>query len=148
MRCAEKQCQSLTSTRPSTALAIRYPSGSASLTWTILAQTPEECTYICTDGHIKVASPAHAPTKVIVTRCVGRGGGEVEEFDFPLPTNTGPGLIFPNSEGFQYEATAVAEAIAAGKLECEEYPIEETLTIQGILDAYRKELGLVYPADA
>lgn len=125
----------------------RYPTGSACLNFTLLAQTPEESIYLCTEGSLKLGSPAHAPTKLTVSKTAGRGEAVQEEFTFPLPVNKGPPLNFPNSEGFQYEAQAVAEAISGGLLECPEYPLEESIVIQAILDKFRAEVGVVYPAD-
>ncbi|MDO4976098.1 MAG: hypothetical protein Q4E53_02435 [Eubacteriales bacterium] len=47
--------------------------------------------------------------------------------------------------GYEYEVRACKRAILDGKLECEEIPHDETLTILKHMDNLRKEWGVVYP---
>ncbi|KAK6197043.1 bacterial [Scheffersomyces amazonensis] len=49
--------------------------------------------------------------------------------------------------GFIYEANAMAEDIAAGRIENAILPWDETLLTMGIMDDVRKEAGLVYPQE-
>ncbi len=49
--------------------------------------------------------------------------------------------------GYTHEAVAVGEALAAGKLECAEIPLGETLEIARTLDQLRAQWGLRYAAD-
>ena len=42
----------------------------------------------------------------------------------------------------------MATAVAAGKLECDEYTQDETLAIQATLDNVRTQLGVVYAPDS
>ncbi len=49
--------------------------------------------------------------------------------------------------GYEYEVWASMEAIAAGKLECEQMPHDETVRIMELMDSLRKEWGVVYPGE-
>lgn len=49
--------------------------------------------------------------------------------------------------GYEYEVRAVMRAIKEGKLECEEMPHEETIRVMEIMDALRKEWGVIYPGE-
>lgn len=52
-----------------------------------------------------------------------------------------------NYNGFIYEANAVADDIAAGRIENATMPWAESLLVMDLLDTARKESGLVYPQD-
>lgn len=47
--------------------------------------------------------------------------------------------------GYEYEAMACKKAIEAGKTECEEMPLEETMLIMEQMDALRAAWGVEYP---
>ncbi|MBO4901364.1 MAG: Gfo/Idh/MocA family oxidoreductase [Lachnospiraceae bacterium] len=47
--------------------------------------------------------------------------------------------------GYEYEVLSCKKAIEEGKIECEEMPHAETLTIMRQMDAIRKQFGIVYP---
>lgn len=49
--------------------------------------------------------------------------------------------------GYEYEVIAAMKAIKEGKLECEEMPHQETLYIMRMMDALRKEWGIIYPQE-
>ena len=49
--------------------------------------------------------------------------------------------------GYEYEVIACMKAIEEGKLECEEMPHAETIWVMELMDAIRKEWGLVYPCE-
>ena len=51
------------------------------------------------------------------------------------------------SQGFVYEAAAVQEAVAAGKLEHEEMTLTETLAVAKLFEQVRGQIGLRYPWD-
>lgn len=53
----------------------------ANITVTLQARTPEETVYIGTKGHMRICTPAHAPTKCIITNVSwGMGWGEGPPF--------------------------------------------------------------------
>ena len=47
--------------------------------------------------------------------------------------------------GYEHEVEACIRAIAAGRIECEEMPHDETLRIMRMMDEIRKQWGLKYP---
>ena len=47
--------------------------------------------------------------------------------------------------GYEYEVAAAAEAILDGRVECEAMPHADTVRIMELMDAIRREWGLVYP---
>lgn len=49
--------------------------------------------------------------------------------------------------GYEYEVRACIRAIQEGKLECEEMPHSETIRVMQIMDALRKEWGVIYPGE-
>eukprot|EP00392_Amoebophrya_sp_AT5.2_P001514 g1516.t1 len=133
-----------------------HPDVSAVVSWNALCQTPEELLVTGTKGSLKIEAPAHCATRATLTLLSGpehdeasRGtGNRVEEIQCPLP----PGIErssfnFPNSELMQYEALAVVEALAEGKLECADYTWAETREVTRLMDHIRKELGVRYPQD-
>ena len=130
-------------------LPCRYgDAGTATFTYTLNAETPEEMTYVGTKGSIHIASPAHCPVKMVI-KTEGpnhaRGDARIEEVcEFPLPVNKDGvnTLNFPGSEGFQYQALAVSECIKAGKRECPEYTHAETIHTMETMDEIRKQLGV------
>ena len=120
----------------------------ATVNYTIRGETPETVTFIGTKGQIEICTPAHAPTAVKITKATAHGTTATQTFHFPLPA-TAPGLpplVFPNSQGFQYEAMAVADAISKGLTEAPEWTLDETMDMMNELDEIRRQLGVVYPA--
>ena len=55
-------------------------------------------------------------------------------------------MNFPNSNGFQYEAAAVADAISKGLTEAPEWTLDETMNMMREMDDIREQVGVVYPA--
>eukprot|EP00977_Amphora_coffeiformis_P001045 scaffold220_cov169-Amphora_coffeaeformis.AAC.25 len=122
--------------------------GVASLSYGILCETAEETTIVGTKGRMTIKSPAHCPTRLVVTlKADGRGAAAGEfVYDYPLPEDTDAikaagGYFYPNSAGFCYEAAAVARCIAAGKLEAPQYTLSETIVAMKILEQARIQLG-------
>lgn len=123
--------------------------GCATLSFGMLGESVEETIVLGTKGRIKICSPGHCPTKVTASiKASGRGqsGGEYE-FEYPLPTDTediikAGGFFYPNSQGFCYEAAAVARCIASGKTEAPQYTLNETLTNMKAVDEMRSQLGV------
>lgn len=123
--------------------------GVASLSYGLLCESVEETTVVGTKGRLTIQSPAHCPTKLIVTlKGDGRGAAAGDMvYDYPLPEDTedikaAGGYFYPNSAGFCYEAAAVARCIASGKLEAPQYTLSETLVAMKILEQTRLQLGV------
>eukprot|EP00927_Polykrikos_kofoidii_P064968 TRINITY_DN60767_c0_g1_i1.p1 TRINITY_DN60767_c0_g1~~TRINITY_DN60767_c0_g1_i1.p1 ORF type:complete len:348 (-),score=62.14 TRINITY_DN60767_c0_g1_i1:27-1070(-) len=122
--------------------------GSANLMFTITADTPEDAVVICDQGFVRIHGPHHCPTRVTCARKGARGSFMEETFEFELPKlPEGLSVNLPNSEGFLYEVQAVEDCLKAGKTECEEFPLEESLVVVRIMDAYRKQVGVTYPGE-
>lgn len=122
--------------------------GVANLSYGLLGESVEETTIVGTKGRMKIKSPAHCPTQLVVTlKGDGRGAAAGEMvYDYPLPEDTDAitaagGYFYPNSAGFCYEAAAVARCIAAGRLEAPQYTLSETLVATKILEQARIQLG-------
>ena len=47
--------------------------------------------------------------------------------------------------GYEHEAIAVMESIQAGKIECDDMPLDESLAIIRTLDKVRDQLNYKYP---
>lgn len=120
--------------------------GTASLLTTLTANTPEDLTVICSKGHLRFCGSAHCPTRLVVAKEKGRGIFEQENFDFELPLcPKGFTVNFPHSEGMQYQVQTVEKCLLAGQLECPEYTLDESLVVVQVMDAYRRQVGLVFP---
>lgn len=122
--------------------------GVASVAYSVETETPEETTYIGTKGSIRLHTPAHCPTSVTINKFTDqRGVTQKEELSFPLPARLSgaPDLIFPNSEGFAYQAEAVETCIRNGQTESAEFPLDESLVLMQITDHVRQQLGVKYP---
>lgn len=55
---------------------------------------------------------------------------------------------YPNSIGMQYEAEVVMRCIQEGKLESDEYTLDETLRAMQICDEVRQQIGVKWPFEA
>lgn len=83
-------------------------------------------------GSIFIGPQFWAPTTAsIVTR-----EGEVERFCEPYPAS-----------GFQFEIRAVQDCLRRGLSQCPDYPWEDMTRVSDIIEAARKEQGIVYEAD-
>jgi predicted dehydrogenase len=109
----------------------RGPAAQASLTTTMWARTACQAVIAGTEGRIEIADTFYAPT----TWRLIRKDGTTWDFD---------GRV---ENGFQYEAAALARAVAEGRTEPEELPHAETLAIMETLDAIRAQIGVVYPGE-
>ncbi|WP_445357426.1 Gfo/Idh/MocA family protein [Microbulbifer sp. ANSA002] len=97
--------------------------------WSILYEGAEETDIYGSEGRIKLHSPAHTPTCVSVIKYGGsrrNPDNTIETQDFRLPSIPGK-FIFPCSEGLIYEAAAVQRCLAAGRTECPQAPMDESL---------------------
>jgi dihydrodiol dehydrogenase / D-xylose 1-dehydrogenase (NADP) len=123
--------------------------GAATLSFGMLSESDEETIVLGTKGRLKICSPCHCPTKVIVKmKSFGRGQTNDEiTYEYPLPALTDDieatgGFFYPNSAGLAYEAAAVARCIAAGKTEAPQYTLQDTLNGMAIIDELRNQLKL------
>jgi len=112
----------------------------------MLGESVEETRITLTGGRMVIHSPAHCPTRVTVReKNPGRGEkGSEETFEFELPPQSDEiyqagGYYYPNSTGLLYEAIAISKYISEGKLESDDYTLNETLTCMRILDEARKQ---------
>jgi len=123
--------------------------GAATLTFGMLGESEEITLALGTKGRIKICTPGHCPTKLLVSRKgSGRGNSSCEKvYEYPLPEDTeeilkAGGYFYPNSAGLAYEAAAVARCISSGKTEAPQFPLQETLNHMKIIDELRSSLGV------
>ena len=127
----------------SVAAALSWPQLSATVLCTLDGSTPEEVVYTGTRGTLRVHRAAHTPTRLTLSVAgASREDADEEVLDFPMPPV--PALArpfnYPGSQGFVYEARAVAAALRAGMLECPDWTHAETVTAQACLDAIRRQV--------
>jgi len=115
----------------------------------MLTESEEETVVMGTQGRLKICTPGHCPTKIVLTtKETGRGQSkEHRVFEYPLPPDTDEiietgGWIYPNSAGLAYEAAAIARCIAAGRVECPQYTWGEMMNNIIIMDEIRSQLGV------
>ncbi|RLN79383.1 hypothetical protein BBJ28_00019835 [Nothophytophthora sp. Chile5] len=121
----------------------------ATVEYSMLASMAEVVTIAGSKGRIHIDAPAHTPVEISVIKYLADGKEEEKKSVFPWPTPAvGATFNYGGSEGFIYEAEAVTKAIQSNQLESDEYSLDESLGIMTIMDSIRKQLGLVYPADA
>ena len=129
-------------------IVIFHSAGAATLTCGLLGESEEETSALGTKGRIKICSPGHCPTKIVVSRkASGRGNNGEDIYEYALPEDTEEIIKagkyhYPNSAGLAYEAAAVARCIAAGKTEAPQYTLDETLTNMKVVDEMRLQLGV------
>lgn len=86
-------------------------------------------------GEIQVDGPAYSPTHY---RIIPKGDGTqpvaVEEHEYLRP-----------GWGMFWEADECARCVRDGKLESDDYDLEESIVIMRVMDEVRKQNGLVYP---
>ena len=135
----------------------------ASLSYSLQAQTPEQTLYIGDKGYLTLHSPAHCPTKLVLTKVGGREQSSTQTFDFDLPLPDPQARLpagvcsasdcaepyemfhYPNSVGMLYEAEAMMECLRDGVLECKEYSHRDSLAVMDICDQVRSQLGVKWP---
>lgn len=97
-------------------------------------QGPNQAVILGTDARIEIDRVWYTPTTF---RLIDPDDRVIEEFD-----GRGEG------RGMQFQAAALEELVAAGRLEGDILPPSETLAIMGSLDEIRAQIGLVYPSEA
>ncbi|KAE8334984.1 hypothetical protein BDV24DRAFT_169670 [Aspergillus arachidicola] len=127
----------------SNAVILRYEAQDATAicTSTLSFRTPEKFARIeGSEGIITIFGVAASCPRVFKLKrtCAGDNQSEKEVFRFDHP---------PGTTGFIYEADAVARDIAHGRMESETMPLDETLRMLRLMDAIRRDGGLVYAQD-
>ncbi len=121
--------------------------GSASLLYSLRAQTEEATTIWGTHGCIKLHSPAHCPSMITVERRTS-AGIETETLEFPLPqVEDGCSYNYPNQQGLCYQIQAVDDllsGLSTETYECPDYTHAEMLTNAATLEAARLQMGYVF----
>lgn len=101
-------------------------------------------------GRIFIDSPAHVPSRVVLTKYGDKFGEMHDSVEvFPLP-EVSPDAKYAFGDlhcGLLYEAEATTNAILNKRTEASECTLDDSLAIQKIMDEVRKQLGVVYDAD-
>ncbi|TMW65525.1 hypothetical protein Poli38472_008167 [Pythium oligandrum] len=127
-------------------VTLEYPGNRfGTVQYSCLAEFAEVVTIIGSKGKIVINSPAHIASQVTVID--SNSSEKVSVFPHPEPHPKSTPLNFGGSYGFLYEIEAVTNAILAKQTEQSEYPPQESLEIQCIMDEVRRQLGVVYEAD-
>jgi dihydrodiol dehydrogenase / D-xylose 1-dehydrogenase (NADP) len=127
--------------------------GVATISYGMLGESEEITSVVGTKGRFTIHSPCHCPTSLqLKVKGTGRGqAAQTIDYSYPLQVpkrgteeEGNPQLVYfyPNSEGFCYEAAAIARCIAAGKPCCPQYTLKETLLVQKILQEARVQLHI------
>lgn len=112
-------------------IVIKYDGGRiASMTTGVRIHTPMEAWLLGTEAKIHLHHAWWRGGKLTVLK----DQHEQETIDPPMVGN-----------GYNYEADEVARCLAAGKLESDAIPLDETLSLMRTLDAIRAQWGLTYP---
>ena len=120
----------------------------AVLNFAVNANLQNECVITGDKASVRLHAPFWCATDVSTTRHDLETGASADPITehFELPPCDQP-LNFANSNGFQYEARAVCEAIVKGKTSIAHISDEESLVLMQIMDEVRKQLGVVYPEE-
>jgi dihydrodiol dehydrogenase / D-xylose 1-dehydrogenase (NADP) len=119
----------------------------ATIQYSSLTQTRETATILGSKGSIVIDSSAHTPSRVVLTKFTDNGQEESVSL-FPLPEiRAGATYNYGCSEGLLYEAEAVTNAVLNKQTEVSEYPADEALGIEKIMDEVRRQLGVVFDTD-
>ena len=111
---------------------MKFPAGQlATITCCQVSYDVKEAVIYGSRGKIEIDDPWYKPFAMTVSE----EGKTPERIDMPLGPYT----------GYEYEAFAVMDCIAAGKTECEVMPLDETLSIMHTLDGVRAQWGFKYP---
>ena len=113
---------------------IEYPDGVMANMFTTMYGLTDRRGLVCgTDGFMCVRN-INNPEKITVY-APSRTKYEVIE-DITVPEQI---------TGYEYEVLACKKALEEGKIECEEMPHSETITIMRQMDEIRKQYGIVFP---
>ena len=113
------------------AFVLKHSGGAlALLSSAIRTETEKRLVLHGTEGRILVPPQFFQPTSLELTRA----DRAPEIKSFPMESN-----------GYQYQATAVMSCLRSGKLECEVMPLDESRSIVETMDRLRAQWGLRYP---
>lgn len=117
----------------SNAIILEYKSKNAlaTLSSTLLANTPIEAVISGSGGSIKFERQWHCPTSLEVTI-----NNEVTIFNFK-----------EKGFGYQYEAKEVNDCLLKGKQNSNIFPVSQSILLHTTLDAIRHQIGLKYSSD-
>lgn len=104
----------------------------ASLNCTFMASTNTEALIYGTKGFIRIPKRFHEALEL----SVHLESGETEKFEFPRETF-----------GYDFEAVEVGNCISNGQIQSDSWSWENSISLIKLLDATRKEAGIVYPHD-
>lgn len=115
------------------AFILAYPEGQlAVLAAAVRTATPRGATIVGTRGQIEIPMPFWCPPRLVL-----RPEGEPpERIELPFLGN-----------GYNYLAAEAVRCLAAGKLESELVPLDESVAIMETLDAIRAQWGMRYPGE-
>ena len=131
------------------AVTLDYGAGRiAVLNFAVNANLHNECTITGNKASARLHAPFWCATDISITRHDLQTGVSADPTTehFELPPCDQP-LNFVNSNGFQYEARAVCEAIQRGETALPQISDEESLVVMQILDEVRAQLGVVFPEE-
>lgn len=112
------------------AFTLQYPSGQiAAITNGCGLRMPGEMNFFGTEGSIRVPDFWDA-REYTITR-----NGECET------------ISFPHENGFIFELEEASRCIGEGKLESDLWPVRKTLATHAIMDALRRQWGVIYPGE-
>ena len=118
--------------------------GTGVLHSTMTARTETTASIVGRDGRLDIGERTqwlgafYGPT---VIRHQGRIDHEAAEWRPDVDTSD------PHHVGLHYEACEAARCIAEGLTESPLLPLDETLSMMGILDEVRRQVGVVYPGE-
>jgi predicted dehydrogenase len=94
---------------------------------------PNTASIIGTEARIDIDEVWYTPTSF---RVIGSNGEVLETYESRV-----------EGRGMQFQAIALEELVAAGRLSGDIQPIDETVAIMGTLDEVRAQIGLRYPGE-
>lgn len=113
-------------------ILLGYPSGAvATLSCSIVADTPRTASVTGTEGRVELARGFFAPHGFRLYR-----GDTVEEV-----------VAEPTGRGYVHEAAEAMRCLRAGETESPLVPLTDTLSVLRTLDAVRAQLGVRYPGE-
>jgi len=98
------------------------------------ANTEERVVIQGTEGRIIIDPPAHVPSRISISKDLGRGENDVQVLNFDLPDDSYTTWNYPGSIGFTYQIQDVNDALHKGYKECPSYTHQDSLQVCTILD--------------
>lgn len=112
---------------------LNFPRGAqATLMTTMLGFTPSTFTIVGSDSALTIDGSFHLPGGLTVRTADGA-------------THRWERSQGSHVDGLHFQAAAVARAIAAGRLETEEWPLRSSILALSVADELRRQVGIVYP---